>query len=564
MDQMEVHMNEWAFTQGMVGYKKIMEKAGVDVPVTTSGIIVKKEHLELLPEAFFNFFIDKYSVAKQNKKILNIWHHKWKNGDKNAKRDLNARLRELGNRVKKYFSDTLEGSALLENIRFYRDEKKYTEVLDECLEKIIVGLETEEINEKLSVNSFKAILFTPYFGQPSFLNVSKSSFSVQEQKELFKKDYIDPVLEEWQFMSLLNQESPESCRNFLQETSHSSMARLKTPFKKKNIEEMKSYIRDEVFKCSLTDFPLGFFSLEESVFSPLAVSLKNALNSTWNSEGKSFYPISALAKLILFCSPAGATITNRKSVFVQLDGSFQEVYHINQHYDLESDFDKSFDEIIFDIVREQKLKADFINRNFLILEYESDYSAKKTNLDYMILTPNMVKLFSYHSNLFNYIHYSNKVPFIKLLLKNIDTKHFISRLLREKIKQNYSSLEIMFMTLLRHFNQYYQKEADDKVDTEKKQDYVWVLYKSGEQIRHKIGLKKAQGIAYRLLNSIQSGNKNTFMDTVMRVYISSDIEMPTLMLEALHENKMDFPTVANAWIAGLISKPNEEGANTNE
>lgn len=45
MDQMEVHMNEWAFTQGMVGYKKIMEKAGVDVPVTTSGIIVKKEHL---------------------------------------------------------------------------------------------------------------------------------------------------------------------------------------------------------------------------------------------------------------------------------------------------------------------------------------------------------------------------------------------------------------------------------------------------------------------------------------------------------------------------------------
>lgn len=78
MDQMEVHMNEWAFTQGMVGYKKIMEKAGVDVPVTTSGIIVKKEHLELLPEAFFNFFIDKYSVAKQKDfKYLASQVEKW-------------------------------------------------------------------------------------------------------------------------------------------------------------------------------------------------------------------------------------------------------------------------------------------------------------------------------------------------------------------------------------------------------------------------------------------------------------------------------------------------------
>lgn len=561
---MEVHMNEWAFTQGMVGYKRILENAGIKVPITTSGIIIKKDHLELLPEAYFNFFIDKYSVARQNKRILSIWHHKWKNGDNSAKKDLNTRLRDLENRVKKYFADTTDGKRLLENITVYRNEKNYSEALDKQLNEIINGLATKEINEKLTVNSFKAIHLNPYFGQPSFLNVSKSSLSVQEQKELFQKDYIDPVLEEWRFMQLLEQGDVESCRNFLEETPHPSLARLKTPFKKKEIDEMKNYIRDEILKCSLTDFPLGFFSLEESVFSPLSVSLKNALNSTWDSGGKNFYPISALAKLILFCSPAGATITNRKSVFIQLDGSFQELYHINQHYHYESDRDKSFDEIIFDIVREQHLKADYINRNFLILEYESDYSAKKTILDYMILTPHMVKLFNNHSNLFKNIHYTNKVSFIKLLLKNIDTKHFISRLLREKIKNNYSSLEIMFMTLLRYLNQIYQKEAEIAVDTKKKQDYVWVLYKSGEQIRNKIGLKKAQGIAYRLLNSVQSGNKNTFMDTVMRVYISSDVQMPSLLLEALHENKMDFPTVANAWVAGLISKPNDEGADTNE
>src|SRR5690625_4906996 len=94
---------------------------------------------------------------------------------------------------------------------------------------------------------------------------------------------------------------------------------------------------------------------------------------------------------------------------------------------------------------------------------------------------------------------------------------------------------------------------------------VWALVKSAEQVRNKIGTKKAQGVAYRLLNSVRSNDKNTFMDTVMRVYISSDLEMPGLLLEALHEEKMDFATVGNAWVAGLISKSDDhKGEDQNE
>ncbi|WP_171046260.1 type I-B CRISPR-associated protein Cas8b1/Cst1 [Lentibacillus cibarius] len=141
----------------------------------------------------------------------------------------------------------------------------------------------------------------------------------------------------------------------------------------------------------------------------------------------------------------------------------------------------------------------------------------------------------------------------------MDTRIFIFETLRDKVKNNYSPLEVMFMTILRHFNQFYSKEGVNHMDSEKQQKYIWVLYKSAEQVRNKIGLKKAQGMAYRLLNSVQAGNRNTFMDTVMRVYISSELEMPSILLEALHEKSMDFETVANAWVSGLISKPNEEG-----
>src|SRR5699024_6174773 len=129
----------------------------------------------------------------------------------------------------------------------------------------------------------------------------------------------------------------------------------------------------------------------------------------------------------------------------------------------------------------------------LILEYESDYQAKKTLLDYMILTTNLIKLFQNHSKLFGYLHYSNRIPFIKQLIKNIDTKQFISESLRNKIANGYSSLEIVFMTILRHYNQIYLKKGENHMDSQKQHKYVWVLYKSGEAVRNKIGLKKAQG-----------------------------------------------------------------------
>ncbi|MFD1361710.1 hypothetical protein [Lentibacillus salinarum] len=559
MDRMEVSMNEWALTQGMVGYKRILESYGVNVPTTHDGFTITKEQLEVLPDAFFDYFLKKYSVANRHEQVLKSWHSRWKNGEEKYKSNLNKRLKDIETKVDKYFKEYEFGWNVIDNVEHYRSEKTYKEETDEWLDDIIAGIHTKEIDEKLTCNAFKAIYFQPYFGQVSFLNVVHNSKNVEEQKALFEKDFIQPVIDEWNLLYAIDENELNTVHQLLQNSEHKSLAVLKRPFKKLSTDEMKQYINEEILKCSLTDFRLGLFSFEESVFSPLALSLKNALNSTWNSEGNNFFPISALAKLLLFCAPAGATISNGKSVFVQFDGSFDQIYQTNEHYSTESDDNISFDEVIFDLVTEQKLRADMLIKNYLIVEYESDYQAKKTLLDYMILTPNLIHLFEKHNKLFGYLFYKNRIAFIKYLLKNIDTKVFIFETLRDKVKNNYSPLEVMFMTILRHYNEFYLKEGVNYMDPEKQQKYIWVLYKSAENVRNKIGLKKAQGIAYRLLNSVQAGNRNTFMDTVMRIYISNDLEMPSLLLEALHENNMDFETIANAWISGLISKPNEEG-----
>lgn len=558
MEQIVVRMSEWFFTQGLVGYKKILEKYGVQVSTTEDGLVVEKSHLDKITEAFFQYYFNEYSVAKREEKKAFHLHNQFKKGDKQAKKDLDKNLNDIKNKVKKYFSDTNEGKQLVENADLYRKEKNYSTEMDRWIETFIEMLKKKEIDQKLTANFFKAVHLAPYFGQVSFLNVTNNSKTTEEQKEIFYKDFVLPVKEELELYFALKEGNINRVQETLKNTESKHLKSLVKLLKKqKSIDEMRLYIRNEVHKCSLTGFPLALYPFEEGIFVPLALSIGKAINMTWDADGKQYLPVSSLARLIIFCSHAGATMSQGKSVFVYYGGSFDEIYQSNQFYGDMKNKDKTFDEIVFDLIREQKLRADYLKKHYLIYEYISEYQSKRTLLDYMIMTPSVAKLFLEHSNLFNHINYLLKGELIRTLLKGIDAKHLINQVLRDKVKNLYSTYDVIQMILIRHLNQVYKK-GELNVDSNQQKRYVWALVKSAEEVKRKMNNdKKAQSIAYRLLNAVRSNDKNTFMDTVMRTYISYDLEMPGLLLEALHENKMDFATVGNAWIAGLVSKSND-------
>ncbi|REJ22521.1 Cas8a1 family CRISPR/Cas system-associated protein [Caldibacillus debilis] len=565
MEKMTVRMGEWFFTQALAGYKKILESHGVKVETVPDGIIIEKRHLELLPEAFFAYYLKQYSVASREERIIRGLHKKWKEGNSSVKTELNRRINDIKKKTEKYFSKTKEGARLIELAESYRKEKKYSEETDQWIDQFLELLKTEEIDHKLTANIFKTVHLRSHFGQVSFLNVSKNSLSLEEQKETFFKDFVLPVLEEWEFYEALEKGDRDEVLNIVGKSAN-SLSSLKRPFRKKTLEEMKAYIEREVHKCSFTDFPIALHSFDEGIFVPLALSIGNAINMTWDSNGKELLPLCSLARLLIFCSQAGATMSQGKSVFVYYGGTFDEIYQTNQFYARIKSENRTFDEIVFDLVREQKLRADYTKNHYMIYEYTSDYDSRKTLLNYMVMTPSLVRLFSDHANLFEKIHHTNKSGMVRLLLQGIDPKHFITEVLRGKVKNSYPSFEVVQMTIIRHLNQIYAK-GDFEVDSNLEKRYVWALVKCAEQVKHKIGNdKKTQGIAYRLLNAVRSNDKNTFMDTVMRTYISCDLEIPGILLEALHENKLDFATVGNAWIAGLISKANERngGEDLNE
>lgn len=557
MSQFVVRMNEWFFTQGLVGYKKILENYGEQVRTTEDGIIIEKKHLEQITDAFFHYYFKKYSVAEREEKKIRRLHKQFKNGDKGTKKEINTNLNEIKNKVKRDFSNSDEGKILIEVVDRYRKEKNYHPDMDQWLETFFEMLHKKDIDQKLTANFFKAVHLNPYFGQVSFLNVTNNKKSIDEQKEIFYQDFVLPVLEEFNIYFALEDKDEKQVMEILNKIESEHLKSLVRALKKqKVVDEMKEYIEENIHKCALSGFPIAIQNFEEKIFSPLALSVNKAINMTWNANGKQYLPISSLARLILFCSHAGATMSQGNSVFVYYAGSFDEIYQTNQFYSDMKSGDRTFDEIIFDLVREQKLRADFLERHYLIYEYTSEYQTKKTLLDYMVMTPHVAKLFLDHSNLFQNLYPSQKSEMVRLLLKGIDSKHYINRVLREKVKNLYSSYDVIQMILIRHLNQVYAK-GDFMVDSKLQKSYIWALVKSAEEVRRQINNdKKAQGIAYRLLNAVRSNDKNTFMDTVMRTYISYDLEMPGLLLEALHEDKLDFATVGNAWIAGLISKSN--------
>jgi len=550
---MKVSMDEWFFTQGLVGFKKIMENYGRSVKTTYDGIVVERSHLEVFPDAFFQYYLTKYSHADREERRIRSLHKKFKEGEKSVKRDLNRELNEIKKSAMRYFTDTENGKQLADSVDAYRKEKAYVPKMDTLIEQFLESLHSQEINEKLTSNYFKAVQLRANYGQVSFLNVTHNNKTIQEQKEIFYKDFIHPILAEWNLFYALEMNDEERIKEVLDETKYQPFNQIKRNFRKRSLDEKKQYINDEIHRCSLTDFPLAFQSFEEKIFTPLALSIEKARNMSWNANYKDFSPICSLARLMIFCAHAGATDSSFKSVFIYYGGSFSEIYQSNLSYDSLKDDSKTFDQIVFDLVREQKLKADYLKNRYMIYEYESDYQLKKTLLDYMIMKPHVLKLFSEDSQLFNYIHYRLKSEMIRFLLRDIDARQMITTELRGKVKHNYPVNDIIRLIQIRHLNERYRKEMT-QVDSSHERNRVWALVKSAENVKHKIGTKKAQGIAYRLLNSVRSNDKNTFMDTVMRVYISSELEMPGLLLEALHEDQMDFATVGNAWIAGLVTR----------
>lgn len=599
--KVQVNMGDWMLTMGMIGLYRIVEfgvkkeiippEARSMVKKLRNGIEIDTAFLEHLPKAYFHYLLAEYSVAEREKERLDN-HLEWAQREEHFKSNLSSIKKivtDNAKKITKYFpgEETVRLEDVQERLKAVKSLGEF-DALRQCVDDFLAVLKQEPVNQKLTLNYFKAAVLSSFFGQVSFLNVSKNALDLYGHIDEFYKDYIKPVLYEAGLLERLQTaNSAEEVMIFLDEhNDYPSFRGLKRRMKRFTLEQMRTYVKEEIPECSFISGQPAFADFEEMVFSPLGVSKNKAYNFYWNLEVDQPVPISSLAKLILFCSPAGGAVYTKRDGslehgeyrtyvgFVQTDSTFEDIYQRNQAFKHHKDRLDPFDRIISALIEDVQKESEYLLSHLFFIEFSSDYQSKKTLLDYYHLPKYLALYFRDRGKKLEKLWpHEFREQFVRAVLHGMDPKHVIFQQLKRQIADN-SDNATNILVAVRERNrilQYKRKQGVGSVEDVKARDkLVHSLYLSGREIREVFeqaersrgegepyaasASKKITGIAYRLLNAVKSGNQKAFMDSLFRLHLSVDKQINPVFLNALHERDVDFATVGNAFVAGLLSK----------
>ena len=606
--KLRVYKGDWFFNMGIVGFLNILHKAEVKKQVTINEDYIEFDSFLLndFNNYYFDYFINEYDVSKRvessigySLKYVKSNPEKIKDGAKRIKDN----LKKQNDKIKKF--DEKNYNIIKEKVDIIGKLKKAEEVeqLETLAKECIDIIKIKSINDRLTANLYKFIIGDNYFGQVSFFNVAKSKLDLEGLKQVMYNDYLISIVYMGELKDLIENEdlnnlekciterldylSKETSKKGISKASIKTIEKIMKDInskfikKKKSIEDIKKYF-DSLEVCEMCGTYKGLINdYSESNFAPLGVSNDNAKNMFWNQD--STYSICDICKLILFCTPAGATYTKKNYIenednefysFVNTDTSIDDIYDTNMNLKKLKDKDNPFNDLVIDIVSENKEKSEWQLQNILFVEFKASIESKKCKMNYFNMPTYLVKFFvkKESSQLIQSIYNPRfKANVVDSLLKNKDLKHLIGKTLRTKIKGN---LEEEHKTNISSSDCFKSIKIRALIDSYKKGVYemndkkLQVVKFAGHEIHdyyiNTNSKNKINSVAYKLLNAIKVGNKKDFMDTVLRIFMSAEKSVPSVFIEIMAEKDLDFESIGHAFITGLISERYEANKETNK
>lgn len=562
---------------GITGFIRILENSEMldGIAIRENYIEFNTSVLEQFGKYYFDYFMDRYNVPKDRLRRYEIQkaYIKRKSDYTDGIKYLKKTITDVANK----FKDDESGKHLkmiLEEVSKVKSESQF-EILNEQYERFKEILEKEEVSEKLTLNKVRSILSEQYFGQASFLQKTVAAKRLNEQKKIAERDYIIPIYEMGKLIDAYENKSLDEAKQHIDK-----YLSLDKGYRDKNIEKIYKRIEKKIdktkdinsikeeldssklYKCSLCGKykSLGD-DFEEKIFVPLGISNSNANNLFWNFNSK--FPICSVCKLILFCTPAGSTDLFKGYMegdykdktyfgFVNFDTSVDKLYRQNESFYSRKDKDAPYKELILDMVQELGIESNWELENVLFVEF--DVTGKNCKLNYFNIPKFMAEFFVNKGDELNNIKDEKfKSELVDLILKNVDIKFTIDKKLRCHIKNGYNALDCYIACKIRYYLNEYRggkKEMNSKK--------LFYIYKNGQEINKYFsshnGENKIVGIAYKMLNAVKTGNKNDFMDAILRIYITAQKEVPVMFSKIFSQEDSEFESIAQTFISGLISK----------
>lgn len=609
--KIKVYLNDWFYNAGIVGFLRILEANDDEFAIKRNNYIeFDTESLRKFHKYYFKYFFQKYNVAENvENRTKNSFDYLENNIEvilENKDKEKERKDKIKSN--KKYIKDTIKKQ--LDKIKKI-DENTYEEMKEqyerieksstkqeiiEIKEKLISDIEKDNINKRLTLNLFKSILSNTYYGQPSFLNVIKTSISYEGQQELMYRDYVSNIVETGFINGIMkNDYSIEQIKEYIENAKESNitqeMEKIYSKIEKdyigrsKTIEDIQKYLKEKVIKsCSMCENEIGLTTnYSEGNFVPLAISSDNARNFFWNQNVK--MPICDVCKLILFCIPAGMTTITKtikengeyreKQVlsFVNFDTKVDMLYKTNINFGNKSRYENKnenpYSELILDIVEQDKQVSIWQLDNIFVVELEAEYGAY-SRIEYFNIKRYISLFFKDYAKktLSKIWDYRYKLQIVDYIMKNKDIKYIINDRLRAEMskeeakgakKNGYNSF---LATQIRMILNILKKEGNEVENIKKNDDKLYVIYNLGVQIHEELKSKgednKLDGYTYKMLNSIKAGNKKEFMDIVIRLHMAMGKDVSPIFIETMQTTGLDFESIGHSFLAGLISNKYEK------
>lgn len=599
--KIRIYLSDWFYNAGIVGFYTIFKEKN-KLLIKDNYIELESEDLKNFADEYFEYYFNKYNVAERTiERIENNFKIIEQNLQKETdNKEEKNKINEVIKRQKKYSKDTIKNQ--LNKIKKF-DEETFEKIsntmnlIDEIKEKqdilkleqikniIKENLEKESINQKLTMNLFKSILSNSYFGQPSFLNVVKSSLTYKEQIAIMYKDYISNIIETSFLNEILEEKyTIEQVNDYLKEKNENLLSTkiikiynniVKQIEKGKTLEQIKEYIEKSLSNCSMCENEKVLTTqYSESNFIPLAVSSENMSNFFWNQNVK--FPICDICKLILFCIPAGVTsiiktVKENKEYkekeihsFVNYDTNINNLIQTNNHFKDISKKDivnyNPYADIILDIVKQNKEISAWQLENIFVVEFETEYLAY-SRMEYFNITRPVATFFiNYAQNSLSKIYdYKYRIQLVDYILKNKDNKELVNNKIREnfteEINNNLDSYYATKTRMILNMLKKGEENMEEKIESNNKK--LGAIYNIGISTREKFKQKgvenKLDSYIYKMLNCIKQGNQNEFMDIVIRLHISIEESISPIFIETMKEGSLSFEDVGHSYLSGLAS-----------
>lgn len=591
----KIYLSDWFYNMGIVGFRRILafqeaykdlKPADFDYKEGDNCIEFNTDLLKEFHNYYFEYFLDRYDMAKLQSNQLDMWFNLCRKEDKlkDYIKYIKNIIKANNDKIKKIDEAVFaEADGIYKSIGDIKKQEQLSE-LEELLSRYKEILRLKNVNEKITLNKFKSIMSNSFYGQVSFFNVVNSSKSIEEQKEIMFKDYISPIIEMTELKADITENKSEELISRISlklsdKTIPKSIEKLyknlnsKFIKKKKSLEDIREYLEGKDFAlCQMCgEYKSIGAEYGEGDFVPLAVSTDNSRNMFWDFNTS--VPLCDMCKLVLICTSAGATDIYKGYMnenldskdkqyfaFVNMDTSFKDLYKTNESFNLKKDKENPFKELIFDIVLEAKERSIWQLQNILYVEFNSDYSSKNCKMNYFNIPKYIAEFFKAKAGIIESIRDERfKSEIVDNILSNEDIKFVIDRKLREILTKGYGNPYDCYKAVVVRYYLNVSKGGKRKMASEVDDKKIKFIYMRGMDL-NKYYTKydnenKISSIAYRLLNAAKANNKKEFMDTLIRIHLNAQMEIPTIFLDIMAEKELAFEEIAHAYIAGLISKP---------